>query len=82
MGWSEGGQYALAVGFALGSRVARCALVAGCLPLDNRATLKEMNRLDRSLIGLSKHASIATQGYFVLTRLLSRRAPMCSCAKP
>jgi pimeloyl-ACP methyl ester carboxylesterase len=75
MGWSEGGQYALAAAFALEWRVARCGLIAGCLPLDNRATLKQMNRLDRSLIGLSKHAPIAAHGYFVLMRLLSRRFP-------
>lgn len=75
MGWSEGGQYALAVGFALGSRVARCALVAACLPLDDGATLKELNRLDRSLIGLSGHTPVAVRGYFALTRLLARHAP-------
>jgi len=74
MGWSEGGQYALAVAFALGVRVVRCAVVAGSLPLDG-ATLKELNRLDRSLIGLSKHAPLATRAYFVLTRVLSRHAP-------
>ena len=66
MGWSEGGQYALAVAFALGVRVVRCAVVAGCLPLDDRATCKQLNRLDRSLIGLSKHAPVATRAYFTL----------------
>ena len=75
MGWSEGGQYALAVAFALGLRVARCAVVAGCLPLDDSATLKELNRLDRSLIGLSKHVPVATRAYFAATRALSRHAP-------
>jgi pimeloyl-ACP methyl ester carboxylesterase len=75
MGWSEGGQYALAVAFALGLRVVRCALVAGCLPLDDPATLKELNRLDRSLVGLSKHAPPAARAYFVLERALSRHAP-------
>ena len=75
MGWSEGGQYALAVAFALDLRVARCAVVAGCLPLDDSATLKELNRLDRSLIGLSKHAPVVTRAYFAATRALSRHAP-------
>jgi pimeloyl-ACP methyl ester carboxylesterase len=75
MGWSEGGQYALAVAYALALRVERCAVVAGCLPLDNSTTLKELNRLDRSLIGLSKHAPVATRAYFAVTRALSRHAP-------
>jgi pimeloyl-ACP methyl ester carboxylesterase len=75
MGWSEGGQYALAVAFALGERVARCAVVAGCLPLDDPATLKQMNRLDRTLIRLSEHAPVATRAYFDLTRVLARHAP-------
>ena len=75
MGWSEGGQYALAVAFALEQRVARRAVVAGCLPLDNSTTLKELNRLDRSLIVLSKHAPVATRAYFVVIRALSRHAP-------
>jgi pimeloyl-ACP methyl ester carboxylesterase len=75
MGWSEGGQYALAVARALAGRVVRCAVVAGCLPLDDHRTLKELNRLDRSLIGLSRHASVAARAYFALTRALSRHAP-------
>ncbi len=75
MGWSEGGQYALAVAFALGERVARCAVVAGCLPLDDPDTYKQLNRLDRSLIRLSEHAPFAARAYFDLTRVLARHAP-------
>lgn len=74
-GWSAGGQYALAVCVALGARVVRCAVVAGALPLDDRTTLRELNRLDRTLIGLSRHTPGAVRGYFALTRLLARRAP-------
>jgi pimeloyl-ACP methyl ester carboxylesterase len=75
MGWSEGGQYALAVAFALGARVARCAVLAGCLPLDDPATFKETNHLDRILIGLSKRAPVVARAYFVLMRVLARHAP-------
>ena len=75
MGWSEGGQYALAAAFALGERVTRCGVIAGCLPLDDPITLKETNHLDRSLIRLSKHAPFAVRTYFVLTRVLARHAP-------
>jgi pimeloyl-ACP methyl ester carboxylesterase len=75
MGWSEGGQYALAAAFALGERVARCAVVAGCLPLDDPATYKQLNRLDRYLIRVSEHAPVAARAYFDLTRVLARHAP-------
>ena len=33
MGWSLGGQYAAAVGYALSARVSRVAIIAGALPL-------------------------------------------------
>ena len=75
MGWSEGGQYALAVARALPTRVLRCAVVAGCLPLDDFGTRKALNRLDRTLITLSRHAPVALRAYFALTRALSRHAP-------
>lgn len=75
MGWSEGGQYALAAAFALAGRTVRCAVVAGALPLDDPAILKEINRLDHSLIGLSRRAPVLVRTYFVLTRGLSRYAP-------
>ena len=74
-GWSEGGQYALAVACALGGRVRRCAVVAGCLPLDDPSTFAELNRLDRTLSGLSRHAPPLLRGYFRMTSLLSAVAP-------
>ena len=49
--------------------------MAGCLPLDDAATLNELNGLDRSLIGLSMHAPVVTRTYFAATRALSRHAP-------
>ncbi len=75
MGWSEGGQYALAVAFELERRVTRCAVVAGCLPLDDPSTFKELNRLDRTLTGLSRRAPFLTRSYFSLISLLSAVAP-------
>ena len=75
MGWSEGGQYALAVAFALAERVAGCAVIAGCLPLDDPATYKQLNRLDRTLIRLAKRGPVAAQAYFDLTRVLAQHAP-------
>jgi pimeloyl-ACP methyl ester carboxylesterase len=74
MGWSEGGQYALAAAFELNRRVTRCAVVAGCLPLDS-VNLKELNRLDRTLTRLSEKAPVLVRSYFTLTGFLSKRAP-------
>ena len=75
MGWSEGGQYALAVAVALRPRVTRCAVIAGCLPLDDAAVFAELNRLDRRLSALAARAPILLRGYFRVTRLLSEIAP-------
>jgi pimeloyl-ACP methyl ester carboxylesterase len=75
MGWSEGGQYALAVALVLAGRVTRCALIAGCPPLDDPTTFSQLNRLDRALTALSKHAPLLARGYFRLTGMLSSTAP-------
>lgn len=75
MGWSEGGQYALATAFAVPDRVARCAVIAGCLPLDDPAVLRGTSRLDRILIRLSQQAPWAVGAYFALERSLARHAP-------
>jgi pimeloyl-ACP methyl ester carboxylesterase len=75
MGWSEGGQYALAAAFALSERVVCCAVVAGCLPLDGKATLKGTNLLDRSLIALSERYPAGARACFTTMHVLSRHAP-------
>jgi len=75
MGWSEGGQYALAAAFELGSRVARCAVIAGCLPLDDAAVYSELNRIDRTLIALAHHAPLLLRGYFKATAWLAAKSP-------
>jgi pimeloyl-ACP methyl ester carboxylesterase len=75
MGWSEGGQFALAAAFALAGRAVRCAVLAGCLPLDDPATVKQTNRLDRSLIRLSRTRPVVVRCYFAMTRVLSKHAP-------
>lgn len=75
LGWSEGGQYALAVAYELGEQVLRCAVVAGCPPLDDASTFRELNRLDRRLSSLSTRAPGLARGYFRLTGLLAEAAP-------
>ncbi len=75
MGWSEGGQYALAVAFDLGSRVTRCAVIAGCLPLNDATVYPELNRQDRTLIAMARRAPLLIRGYFRMTSLLAVASP-------
>jgi len=55
LGWSMGGQYALATAAGLGTRIAAVAVVAGCLPLDDPAALAELNAMDRRFTALASH---------------------------
>jgi pimeloyl-ACP methyl ester carboxylesterase len=75
MGWSEGGQYALAASFALAERVTKCAVLAGCPPLDNPETFKELNRIDHALAVLARRSPVAVRTVAAGTRQLARRAP-------
>jgi pimeloyl-ACP methyl ester carboxylesterase len=56
LGWSLGGQYAAAVGYALASRVSRVAIIAGALPLDEPGVFSELPRIDRGYIRMSQRA--------------------------
>ncbi|GGF40133.1 alpha/beta fold hydrolase [Subtercola lobariae] len=75
MGWSEGGQYALAAGYALPSRVDRVAVIAGALPLDDPSAFGELNATDRRLSGLSRRAPLLARGYFATSRILAGASP-------
>ena len=82
MGWSEGGQYALAASFALAGRLTKSAVLAGCPPLDNPETFKELNRLDHALAVLARRTPVAVRTVAAGTRQLARRFPECSCGPP
>ncbi|MHB1519005.1 MAG: alpha/beta fold hydrolase [Acidimicrobiales bacterium] len=75
MGWSAGGQFALAVAHRLAERVVRCAVIAGCLPLDDRARARQLSPIDRTLTTLSLRAPSLARLYFRATRALSLVAP-------
>ncbi len=75
MGWSEGGQYALAAAFALPERVTGCAVIAGCPPLDDPATFKQLNGLDHVFAGLARRAPIALRCIGTCIRFLSKYLP-------
>lgn len=55
LGWSMGGQYALACAARLPDRVAGTAVIAGCRPLDDEATFRDLNAMDRRLTQLARH---------------------------
>jgi pimeloyl-ACP methyl ester carboxylesterase len=74
MGWSEGGQYALAAAYELGDRVTGCAVIAGCPPLDDPATLKQLNHLDRVFTRLARRAPIVLRGIALCIRSVAKRA--------
>jgi pimeloyl-ACP methyl ester carboxylesterase len=75
MGWSEGGQYALAAAFELGARVSRCAVIAGCPPLSDAATAGQLNHLDRAFSQLARRAPVALRLVGSVLHALSRHAP-------
>jgi pimeloyl-ACP methyl ester carboxylesterase len=54
LGWSMGGQYALATAFHLGERIRRTAIVAGCLPLDDPGALAELDEMDQRLTSMAE----------------------------
>ena len=79
MGWSEGGQYALAISFALAGRVTRCAVIAGCPPLDEPATFKQLNRLDHALAVLARRTPPRCASLQLAPASLRDISQRCSC---
>lgn len=58
VGWSLGGQYALAVAAAQPARVTRAAVLAGAIPFDLAGSTAGLPAVDRLLIGLSARAPL------------------------
>lgn len=54
LGWSLGGQYAAAIGYALWPRVTRAAIIAGALPLTEPGVFDGLPAIDRNYIRLSR----------------------------
>jgi pimeloyl-ACP methyl ester carboxylesterase len=75
IGWSMGGQYALAVAHRLPTRVARAIVVAGCAPLDEPAHFAELTDLDQRLTRLSRRSPSVARAVFGAMRTLARHAP-------
>lgn len=75
LGWSMGGQYALACAYALGERVQHTAVVAGCLPLDDEKNFAALNRMDQKLTHLSHNHPQAASLEFKALGEIAQHAP-------
>lgn len=75
LGWSAGGQYALAAAVAQADRIRGVVVIAGALPLDDADNLRELNRMDRRLITLSRRLPATARSYFHVMRRMLRRRP-------
>ena len=75
MGWSLGGQYAVAVGYVLSERVVRVATLAGCPPLGDAERMAEANWLDARLAALSARRPVAAGLAFGALHRAARHAP-------
>ncbi|MGP0031982.1 MAG: alpha/beta fold hydrolase [Acidimicrobiales bacterium] len=75
MGWSLGGQYAVATASVLPERVVRVATLAGCPPLDPAGRRADLNPLDRHLAALSTGRPGAARLAFGVMHAAARYAP-------
>lgn len=75
MGWSAGGQHALAAAHVLGDRVDHVVVVAGCLPVDDPDNRAQLSKLDRRLLTWCERSPAEARAYFHTTHLLARRTP-------
>jgi pimeloyl-ACP methyl ester carboxylesterase len=75
LGWSMGGQYALATCHGLGSRVLAAAIVAGCPPLDVPPTLAELNEMDRRFTAMAERHPRRLEAVGMAWGVLARFSP-------
>jgi pimeloyl-ACP methyl ester carboxylesterase len=75
LGWSMGGQYALATAALLAARVSRTTVIAGCLPLDAAAHFERLNAMDRRLTRLAQHHPHVAAETFRALGEMARHAP-------
>ena len=75
LGWSMGGQYALACAARIPDRVTHTVVVAGALPLDDDVTFAALNAMDRRLTKLSANHPHVARDVFRTLGEVARRAP-------
>ncbi|KAA0110661.1 alpha/beta fold hydrolase [Mycolicibacterium sp. P1-5] len=62
MGWSMGGQYALALGYAMPAAVTRVAVITGGLPITDSTLFAQMPTIDRVYIRMAQRAPWLARG--------------------
>jgi pimeloyl-ACP methyl ester carboxylesterase len=75
LGWSMGGQYALACGAHFSARVRSITIIAGAVPLDDEKTLQELNQSDRTFTRLCREQPGRAAFTFRLMRWLALLMP-------
>lgn len=75
LGWSMGGQYALACAARIPERVTRTVVVAGALPLDDPDTFAQLNAMDRRLTRLAIHHPHVARETFLALGEVARHRP-------
>jgi pimeloyl-ACP methyl ester carboxylesterase len=75
IGWSMGGQYALALAHSLADRVDMTIVVAGCPPLDDPHHFAALSRLDQRLSEQARHHPARARATFGAMRAMARWAP-------
>jgi pimeloyl-ACP methyl ester carboxylesterase len=75
LGWSMGGQYAVAAATLLPERTDALVVVAGAAPLDEASAFDQLNRMDRRLTRLSQRRPRTARITFRALRLVARHAP-------
>jgi pimeloyl-ACP methyl ester carboxylesterase len=79
LGWSMGGQYALACAARLGVRVTKTVVIAGALPLDDDATFVELNAMDRRFTLRARDNPRTARHALALVGAVARHAPRSWC---
>ena len=79
LGWSMGGQYALACAARLDARVTKTVVIAGALPLDNDATFVELNGMDRRFTTRARENPRTTRYALAMFGTVARHAPKAWC---
>lgn len=75
IGWSMGGQYAVALAYGLGTRVRRVTVVAGCPPLDDPELFDQLSRFDKRMAARGRHHRLAARATFAAMRTMARHLP-------
>jgi pimeloyl-ACP methyl ester carboxylesterase len=75
MGWSMGGQYAAAVGYASPQRITKVAIIAGALPLTEPGVFEQLPTMDRVYTRLSQRATPLARACFGAMSIAAKRTP-------